>query len=763
MARRKKTILGLKSNIPAQRQFTDREEPQESFKKALENINEKEYSILTYYGVGGVGKSSLQKHLKSHHLDNNPNNIYSWVDFDIQANRFIHKALRVLAQNFKSKYKIKFTAFDIAYIIYWSKAFPDHDIKKDGLPFLDEGSILSDAVDTLSDAGGLINVAFRLVTYVAEKLTEHSFDKTLQQELRNLNKLEAYEIEKKLSIFFACDIDNYKKNNPTHNIVIFFDTYEALWEQNRSEAKFFVIDEWIRDFITELPHILFVICGREKIRWAEIESEWETDLNQHILGNLSKDDIKSFLNSCNLTNENIQNEIIKSSSGLPYYLDLCVDTYFQIIDSGEIPTVEEFKELEKEKIFERFMRYLSLEEQETLKILANARFYTKEIFSKLVIEFKTGYPVTAMYQLSNFSFISEDNDIFYIHDLMRKSLISFQNNELNIDVNDFLFGYYDSKIKVLEVKEITQESEEALKEAFYHKKNMLQVEDLSKWFNSYSESFFYAGKYDTILDLTLIVINELEEKIGIENSEVAINYSNLAQVYLILKDYKNALFYQEKALKIQEEVLGIENHYTAKSYINLALIFNEKGDDRALEFAEKALKIYFKIHGKEHLDIIQVLINIGTIHHKLNNYTYAMSYYSQALKISEEIIIKNSFKEKKFLFSKAAAYNNIAEIYRENYEYDFALHYYEIALKSYKEIFGAKNIHLSPIYSNIGLACKYNGNYTSSISNYKKSLEIIEYLLGKEDQRYIDEYEKLLDVYKIQDTQEEGKPIPLTC
>ena len=51
------------------------------------------------------------------------------------------------------------------------------------------------------------------------------------------------------------------------------------------------------------------------------------------------------------------------------------------------------------------------------------------------------------------------------------------------------------------------------------------------------------------------------------------------------------MFYQEKALKIQEKVLGIENHYTAKSYINLALIFNGNGDDRALEFATKALDL----------------------------------------------------------------------------------------------------------------------------------------------------------------------------
>ena len=59
MARKRKTILGQTSSAPAQRQFTDREEPQESFVKALTEVNSREYSILAYYGVGGIGKSSL--------------------------------------------------------------------------------------------------------------------------------------------------------------------------------------------------------------------------------------------------------------------------------------------------------------------------------------------------------------------------------------------------------------------------------------------------------------------------------------------------------------------------------------------------------------------------------------------------------------------------------------------------------------------------------------------------------------------------------
>ncbi len=56
MARKQKTILGQTNTAPAHRQFTDREEPQASFLKALQDINTRDYSILTYYGVGGIGK-----------------------------------------------------------------------------------------------------------------------------------------------------------------------------------------------------------------------------------------------------------------------------------------------------------------------------------------------------------------------------------------------------------------------------------------------------------------------------------------------------------------------------------------------------------------------------------------------------------------------------------------------------------------------------------------------------------------------------------
>ncbi|MEA1983621.1 MAG: hypothetical protein U9N39_08745, partial [Campylobacterota bacterium] len=237
MARKGKTVVGQTNSAPAQRQFTDREEPQESFIKALKEVSDREYSILTYYGVGGIGKSSLQAHLKSHHLDKNGDSIYSSIDFDRESNRMPYNTFRTLADKFKTNFKVPFTAFDIAYTIYWSKANPNVELKQESLPFLEEGGLLSGTIDLLDSVGGMASVALSAVDYAAKKIKDRSFNITIQEELKKLDSLEAEQIEDRLGFFFAYDIDNYKKKHPQKKVVIFLDTYEALWQNVRNESN----------------------------------------------------------------------------------------------------------------------------------------------------------------------------------------------------------------------------------------------------------------------------------------------------------------------------------------------------------------------------------------------------------------------------------------------------------------------------------------------------------------------------------------------
>jgi len=572
-----------KTIVPATRLFTDRESPKKTFKDRLAITNETDYNIIFYYGVGGIGKTSLQKHLKEAHLDRDKDAIYSWVDFYIAKNRSTHKALRLLSQNFQVKEKISFTAFDIAYSIYWSKAFPEQDLSKAKLPFIEEGNLLSGVVGLFEDTSA-VSVGLSLISYAADKIKQFSFDLKLQEQLKALEQLEADAIEDKLPYFFNKDINKYKENNPEKKVVIFLDTYEALWMDKRTDANALSQDEWIRDsLISESKNILFVICGREKLRWSEETPAWEekdtrgiAELDQHRVGYLSKKDMRYFLDSCDINEVAIQDEIVASAKGIPFYLDLCVDIYYEIKSKKEIPTPEDFLNVKQEKIFERFMRYLDKDEHKTLYALAHARYFDEEIFELLVQKFSPAHCISDLDAINRFSFITQDGDEYYIDGLMRESLLKAQSDTQNIRAYEFLCEYYNKCLINLDIIHHPQESVEVLNEAVYSHLQLYELgvhESLEKFRKTI---FIFLKAYalnSTKFSLHIITI-----------------FENLASLYISLGSYASAFDIYEQSSAIKERHLGLKHPSTVNSYTNLAILSCYRGNIRnALSIAKKCL------------------------------------------------------------------------------------------------------------------------------------------------------------------------------
>lgn len=73
------------SQLSAIQLFTDREEPQEAFERKLSVIRQyqsKTSGVLCYYGIGGIGKTSLMNklcHLLSGDQECGPSEIHSGV------------------------------------------------------------------------------------------------------------------------------------------------------------------------------------------------------------------------------------------------------------------------------------------------------------------------------------------------------------------------------------------------------------------------------------------------------------------------------------------------------------------------------------------------------------------------------------------------------------------------------------------------------------------------------------------------------------
>ena len=102
----------------ALREFTDREDQTERFRALLRNRDPKKHHVLMFYGVGGVGKTRLQKELNGIHTRECAFPISTSLDFEDATRREAGAALYSLSVSLRIDHKVGFPAFNFAYAIY---------------------------------------------------------------------------------------------------------------------------------------------------------------------------------------------------------------------------------------------------------------------------------------------------------------------------------------------------------------------------------------------------------------------------------------------------------------------------------------------------------------------------------------------------------------------------------------------------------------------------------------------------------------------
>ncbi|MCX6163400.1 MAG: tetratricopeptide repeat protein [Ignavibacteriae bacterium] len=346
--------------------------------------------------------------------------------------------------------------------------------------------------------------------------------------------------------------------------------------------------------------VIWVIYGREKLRWNEQDKKWDEHIHQLLLGRLSDEDSKYFLLSCGVEKSYVQKVIIKASEGVPYFLDLAVDTYSEIFKKhGREPVTEDFAKIQR-NVFERFLRYLDRTEIETLKILSCARVWDRPIFQILMKEFKTGYPVSEMDKLFRFSFIEKDerSGHFSMHDLMREGLQLRIDKDIIKLVHQSLFDYYNSKLDELEIKYITNIEKQAFIEAFYHGKIALEPSVLCNWFYKVVTIFFFAEQYKIIFPLSEELLKINEDNFGKESFEYIYTLRLYARLFRGLGKYKIAEPLFLNVLNFYEKNLG-QNHYEVGIGLSdLADLYYFQGRFSEAEINySKAIEIYEKESG----------------------------------------------------------------------------------------------------------------------------------------------------------------------
>ena len=777
--------LGSEQKPRAERIFTDRVKPKDAFRKSIAHINDtskdkdgKEkntYKVLAFYGMGGIGKTSLREHLcdmikKDEELKEQV--VYSYIDFQTDFPKdMISKDVfyRLISDRFHKNFGIKFTIFSLAYIIYLKKLNPNLELKKHTLPFAEEGDILSGIIEFLSESvGSIAGITTKIVAYAYKNYSNFFLDDNIKKALVELENQEVCNIEQELPRFFAYDLANFKKENPNKKVAIFFDTYELLCKTQPTDAEKLKQDEWTRDFIEQNKNVLFVISGREKLIWELADSDWEEVLEQHRLEELSDDDCKSFLNHCGITDPDIQERIIKCSCGVPFYLDVCVEIWEK--DKGK----EDFKDIKQTEITERLIRYLDRSELATLELLSIASYFNREIFELMVSKFSTGYPATKIDELAKFSFISsEDNSKHYtIQRLMKECLQNQLDAELKARAHETMVCYYEDKLKDLSIKTASSAQAALIQEAFAHKEKLEGVEKAIDWLLEKLDIYSECGMLFIFKDMLLgLLEKDLDYKkaeilnilgvsyrdIGDYNKaieyhekalEIRINalgenqpelYNNLGISYDGLGDYGKAIEYHEKALEIRINTLG-ENHPDVASYYNnLGTVYNSLGDyNKAIEYHEKALEIRINTLGENHPDVADSYNNLGISYDGLGDYNKAIEYHEKALEIRI-----NTPGENQNHRNIIRSYVFLGKIYYGLGDYGKAIEYYEKALEIEINTLDENHPDIADSYYNLGAAYNGLGDYNKAISFFEKALEIEINTLGENHPDIADSYYKL--------------------
>jgi len=217
----------------------------------------------------------------------------------------------------------------------------------------------------------------------------------------------------------------------------------------------------------------------------------------------------------------------------------------------------------------------------------------------------------------------------------------------------------------------------------------------------------------TIIDSALTIYHNAE------NDSI-----QLLQLNMLIAGCENQIWIKYNDFLLQKSLQLIENKNLSKSLLNfykknLASCYNNLGfyyfgidnNEKAISFFEEAIKISEEISDKA--VIPTALNNIGFIFKQQGDVLRALDYYHRSLKLNKELNEQEEI---------ALALNNIGSIYFKMEEHDKALNYFREALIIEKEVGKKKNI--ARVYSNIGSVYAAQDKKRDAIDYFDQSLKI---------------------------------------
>ncbi|MFF5369859.1 hypothetical protein [Streptomyces sp. NPDC013187] len=318
-------------------------------------------NVMSFYGVGGIGKTELSRRLESWARDELPDPgewsgnvppegpLHS-VRIDFHGSRAVNAVDIVLRLRAAVAARgRRFPAFDLGLAAWWSLARPGTalpDVSAGGFDV--RGQITDTLNETLSDAGasfGLgpltVRTGIRIVEAVRENRLRNRTLRRCEPLVHIVNQTQqdpSDYVAATLAGLLSWDLENLAADRRPV-AVAFADAAEYVQGDDRTQERLF------NRIVHLTPGVLWVVTSRNRLDWDSphlnqllpatgpqtwpgLRLETQEDPRQHLVGKLSDSDVEQYLRTASGTagNPELSPDVIarirSGAHGLPLYLSL---------------------------------------------------------------------------------------------------------------------------------------------------------------------------------------------------------------------------------------------------------------------------------------------------------------------------------------------------------------------------------------------------------------------------------------------------------
>lgn len=596
------------AQIRASRLFTDREEPRAAFWMNYDKLKKEmpcSSRVLTYYGIGGIGKTSLLEKMAAE-MDSDrdgKSDRVRYVQFDFESSQESNTVLERLKNLLQDRYKFSFPLFEIGSYLYYKKSGEDPEAPEEK-QIADKNSGLKLAMEI----GGEIPVVSGVIRMLS--LLDHgaamlrTYRKNHPQELKELQGLSARELRECLPKLFARDMTRNLEDAKVP-LVILLDTYEKMVDELDTEGMSLNKDLWLRDgegVIRNVPNTLWVIAGREKLKWEQLDPYWKGALEQHLLGELSPADGEGFLKAAGVAEPDLVRQLYTLTKGTPLYLDICAEQYRQLIAKGETPEISMFG-TNVEKLVERFVRYMDKDQKQIVYLLSFLKSWDDPLVKNAAQEILGYFSRQDYKRIKELSFvIKADENIYHLHRTVEQILRKDRDNDLRQETADFIIRYHEALLR-----------------------------ELSPASEGYQDALAHMIHGGLLLYSELEQLREFYEKQLREPIEKLIRYGYYAQADAVVQPlWQQAQ--RDKLSRLYAAMLSVKAHILKSMEMDM---------EQAEAFASQAVMLHIMLLGTEHPDTLQAMETLAAVHFSDECYEYTLELLEYILKKNTDRLGEN--------------------------------------------------------------------------------------------------------------------------